>query len=286
MNGSSEIEPVFGPEAMPRPPAMDPMDLAELERAVFLLENAGFIARLSDVLGKPLEIVVDRLPDRAASIIDGATHRALRTALGVALTTLGSARRTRPRNRFHTLAAGAAGAAGGAFGLGSLAIELPVTTTIILRSVADVARSRGEDLHSVETRLACLEVFALGGPGTSDDAAESGYFAVRAALAQAVSEATRYLARRATVEKGAPVIARFLATIASRFNSVVAEKILAQGVPVVGAVGGAAVNVAFIRHFQAMSEGHFTVRRLERSYGPETVRMHYDRIAGAARHLR
>ena len=29
---------------------------------------------------------------------------------------------------------------GGAFGLASLAIELPVTTTIILRSVADVAR--------------------------------------------------------------------------------------------------------------------------------------------------
>jgi hypothetical protein len=159
-----------------------------------------------------------------------------------------------------------------------LAIELPMTTTIILRSVADIARSEGENLRSVETRLACLEVFALGGRSKADDAAESGYFAVRTALAQAVSEAARYLSRRTTVEKSAPVLARLLAGIASRFNTVVAEKIVAQGVPVIGAVGGAAVNLAFVRHFQAMARGHFVIRRLERRYGEDDVRELYGRI--------
>ena len=39
----------------------------------------------------------------------------------------------------------ASGAAGGAFGLASLPVELPVSTTIMLRSIADIARAEGED---------------------------------------------------------------------------------------------------------------------------------------------
>ena len=46
----------------------------------------------------------------------------------------------------------------------------------------------------------------------------------------------------------------------------------------VGAVGGAAVNLAFIEHFQDVARGHFTVRRLERVYGAEIVRAEYDRL--------
>ena len=64
-------------------------------------------------------------------------------------------------------------------------------------------------------------------------------------------------------------------TAPARFNTVVGEKIVAQGIPVVGAVGGATVNVLFIDHFQDMARGHFTVRRLERIYGPDEVRTRY-----------
>src|SRR3712207_7386206 len=39
----------------------------------------------------------------------------------------------------------------------------------------------------------------------------------------------------------------------------------AQAVPVLGAISGAAVNTLFIDHFQSLAQGHFTVRRLERS---------------------
>jgi hypothetical protein len=38
------------------------------------------------------------------------------------------------------------------------------------------------------------------------------------------------------------------------------------------------VNYVFIEHFQAMAQGHFTVRRLERKYGKSYVRTEYDRL--------
>lgn len=47
------------------------------------------------------------------------------------------------------------------------------------------------------------------------------------------------------------------------------HKVAAQALPVVGALGGAAVNYAFIEHFQDVARGHFTVRRLERLYGKD-----------------
>jgi hypothetical protein len=253
-------------------------DQLDLERAVALLESPSFIARLADAVGAPIEMVFRRLPSGATDKISVAVQGSLRTALNVALKTLPRGRSRRSVSWAHSLAVGATGAAGGAFGLPALAIELPVTTTVILRAVADIASSEGEDLESVSGQLACLEVLAIGGRTSADDAVDSAYFAVRAALAQAVTDAARYVAQRATVEESAPVLVRLLAQIASRFNTVVAEKIMAQGVPIVGALGGATINVLFIDHFQDMARGHFTVRRLERIYGPEQVRSAYAAI--------
>jgi hypothetical protein len=253
-------------------------DIEDLEKAVERLENPGFIAKLSDVVGTPIEFVLDKLPSGAGDRITKTVRQSLLTAAKTAVLTLGKGTRRKPRLRSHTAVAGIAGGVGGAFGMAALPIELPVTTTIILRSIADIARSEGEDLSAPDAQLACLEVFAMGGSSPSDDATESGYFAVRAALARAVSEAAKYVTQRAVVEDGAPVLVRLLAQIAARFNTVVGEKIMAQGIPVVGAVGGATVNVLFIDHFQDMARGHFTVRRLERVYGGDEVRKKYDEL--------
>ena len=43
-----------------------------------------------------------------------------------------------------------------------------------------------------------------------------------------------------------------------------------------GAVGGATLNVIFMNHFQRIAQGHFTVRRLERRYGSEVIRRQYE----------
>jgi hypothetical protein len=116
-----------------------------------------------------------------------------------------------------------------------------------------------------------------GRPGAAD-AAESGYFAVRGVLAKGVTQAARFIAERGIVEEGA-ILVRFLTQVASRFGMVETQKAAAQAIPVFGSLGGAAVNYAFIQHFQDVARGHFVVRRLERRYGKELVRAEYERLA-------
>lgn len=256
---------------------MSPEDFEALGRAVQALERPSLAARLSSVLGKPIEVLGQALPPVLSRTIARATDSALMAALKVALSTLPNGPSS-ASNRLHTFLAAASGAVGGALGLSTAALELPVSTTIMLRAIAEIARQEGEDLSDPEAALSCVQVFALGGRSSSDDAAESGYFAVRAALAKSVTEAARYLAERGFLEKGAPALVRFAAQVAARFGIVVSQKIAAQAVPVLGAIGGAAVNAAFMDHFQSLAHGHFTVRRLERAYGRDAVRAAYEEL--------
>ncbi|MFA5596537.1 MAG: EcsC family protein, partial [Pusillimonas sp.] len=135
-----------------------------------------------------------------------------------------------------------------------------------------------ESINNEATRRACIEVFALGGKTTQDDSAESGYFAVRAALAQSVTEAGKYIAEKGVAEQGAPIMVKLIAKVAKRFGVQVTEKAAAQAIPAIGAAGGAAINTLFINHFQDMARGHFTVRRLERQYGADVVREAYEAL--------
>jgi len=48
---------------------------------------------------------------------------------------------------------------GGALGISAVLVELPISTTIMLRAIARSAQAEGEDLESPETALACLQVF-------------------------------------------------------------------------------------------------------------------------------
>ena len=83
------------------------------------------------------------------------------------------------------------------------------------------------------------------------------------------------------MREGAPYLARFLARVAGRFGIAVSQKLMAQAAAVLGAFGGAAVNLAFAEHFQDLACGHFTVRRLERIYGAGPVRAEYERLRAA-----
>jgi hypothetical protein len=258
-------------------------DRADLARAVSLLENPSLVARITDFVGEPVERIVKFLPATASGKLQGTVRAALEKLLFVAVKTIDDRSPKPASNLTHKLATGLSGAVGGFFGAPALAAELPITTAIILRSIADIARSEGEQVASLETRLACLEVFALGGRSSSDDATETGYFAVRAGLAKALTDAAQYIAEHGLAQKGAPAIARFVAAIASRFSSVVSEKIAAQAIPLVGAIGGAGVNLLFVAHFQDVARGHFIVRRLERQYGAEAVRHEYERLLSGER---
>lgn len=255
-------------------------ELADLRRAKQLLENPGLAAKMTAALGAPIEKGFALLPKSWNKTVHKASEAALMKALDVAVKSLGekSGPRFGPTERMHKIAVAASGAAGGAFGLAALTIELPVSTTIMLRSIADIAKSEGENIHFLDTKLACLTVFALGGRSKGDDATESGYFAARAAMAAAVSEASKFIAEKGFTKAGAPALVRLISVLASRFGIVVSEKAAAQAVPILGAAGGALINTIFIGHFQDMARGHFIVRRLEKIHGAEPVRLAYEAL--------
>jgi len=253
-------------------------DQEALRCAKVLLENPSLAAKITGLIGMPIEKALKLLPDKWAEVVNGATRKSLETALQAALLTLDDTPQPNSWEFLHKLAVAATGAGGGAFGLAGLPVELPLSTTIMLRSIADIARSEGEHLRTPDAKLACLEVFALGGRSKSDDASESAYFLIRGALARSVSEAAGYITERALVEEGAPAIVRFITQLATRFGVNVSQKVAAQAVPVIGAAGGVAINVLFIDHFQEMARGHFIIRRLERTYDPSLVRAEYERL--------
>ncbi len=263
---------------------LTPEELADLKRAKEILENPGFAMKVAGYIGKPIEFAIDKIDSET---ISRATSKALGKALDIAIGSLDEVVQSdTPANLQHKLLVGGSGAVGGFFGMAALAVELPISTTIMLRSIADVARSQGHDLNQMQTRLACLEVFSLGSTKNSeDDASESAYFAARATLAyemraalQSVSKMSSKAIQDALQRGQMPVLIRFINTIASRFGIVVSEKVAAQAVPLVGAAGGAAINVLFIDHFQQMAQGHFIVKRLEQKYGEAKIAALYNAL--------
>lgn len=253
---------------------LDATDLRKLAHARSLLETPRLAVRLSDLVGGPIDRGLGMLPESWRKRLGSVTQQALARAVDVAARTLDDGRR-QASPRLHQVLGSVSGGAGGAFGLAGLTFEIPVSTVLIMRSILDIARSEGEDIGSAPTRMAALEVFALGGDATSDDAAESGYYAIRATLARAVSDATRHLAQRGLTNEGAPAMVRLLAMVSARYKIQLTHKAAGMLVPGVGAAAGAAINLLFMNHYQAMSRGHFTIRRLERRYGAAAVRRAY-----------
>ena len=265
-------------------------DWADLQRAVALLESPTLTAKMANLIGSPLEFAVKKLPGVVSRRIHGAVEAALFKSAQAALWSMHNTPGKAASTRWHKLAAATSGAVGGAFGFTSLFIELPVSTTIMMRSVADVARSEGFDLSELSTRHACLEVFALGGNSGQDDASETGYYVTRGFTAEVMRHLSAELAGRAaggggvmiglTPKEAGKWLAKIVEKVAARFGVVVTEKFAAQAVPIIGAVTGATLNTMFTDYYQDMARGHFIVRRLERTYGYETVRAAYALLAG------
>ncbi|WP_322068150.1 EcsC family protein [Paraburkholderia bannensis] len=261
-------------------------DLAALRRAKHELETPPLGMKLAAIVGAPVEKLIAKLPAVANDKVNDATQAALRKCLQLALKTLGKQGESalaatvpaKPSNLLHKFAVATTGAAGGAFGLFALPVELPVTTTLMFRSICDIARSEGEDITHADTQLQCLTVFGMGGRSASDDEADFGYFVVRGALAQAVSKASSEMAAKGFAAHGSAALLKLMQTVAARFSVQVSEQVAAKSIPAIGAVLGAMVNTVFIDHFQNVAHGHFTVRRLERLYGEAAVHAAYDEI--------
>jgi len=278
-----------------------PEDLETLKSAVALLEAPSLTIRLANMVGTPVEWALNRLPGSSAKQIQKGIHAALNKAVSGALRTMDEKSVGQARPRTHTALAAASGAVGGFFGLAGTLVELPVTTTLIMRSVADIARSEGFAITDPVVQAECVQVFALGGRSSDDDAADSAYYATRVGLTELAKETGKALVEAAagagaqqaartsfqgihlTSNQTASWLAQIIETVAQRFGVKVTEKFALQAAPVVGAASGAAINALFISHYQAMARGHFTVKRLERKYGEAAVREAYALIQAQLR---
>ena len=246
------------PATLPIPPHAQ----AELDAARRVLEDSSLASKLAGMAGTPIEALRKRLPKMAQGMVDGAVRRALAKSLQAA--TRSAPAWTLPgvsASWMHRGMAATSGAVGGAFGLPGTLVELPISTTLLLRQILAEAQAAGEDPTALETGAEALKVFALGGPAADTESAETSYFATRLALAQFLPTMSGAL------------LPGFIGAIAARFTGPLMLKLGAQAAPVFGAAAGAAVNLAFLEHFRALGRAHFTVRRLERDYGAPAVRL-------------
>ena len=101
---------------------------------------------------------------------------------------------------------------------------------------------------------------------------DPGYYGIRIALALHLSKVPEKVLEKGILQPSHPALVVLIAAIAARFGVVVTQKAAAQMVPILGALSGALVNIIFIQHFQDVARAHFTMRRLERKYGPDLVR--------------
>lgn len=264
-------------------------DYKDLKQAVDLLESPSLTARLSGLIGSPIEGAVKALPDSVSKKINGAVSAALHSSVDAALWSMENSPKKPASTLLHKVYAATSGAVGGAFGFAALFIELPISTTIMMRSVADVARSEGFDLSDFATKQACIEVFAMGGTSPDDDATETGYYVTRSFTTQAMQHLSRELAEMAA-KQGAKTVSNFtpgqagkwmavlIEKVAARFGYTITTKFAAQAAPVIGAFTGASINALFTDFYQNTARGHFIVKRLEHKYGFEQIKEAYTAI--------
>ncbi len=253
-------------------------ELAQLKKAKKLLENPNLAIKVTNYIGVPIEKAMKLLPEKAHTMISKAAREALMKALEYSMKTIIDNQKIRTSKRINKVLTTLSGGIGGAFGLAAIPIELPVSTMLILKSIAEIARSEGHDINSIQTKLDCLEVFALGGNSKKDDSSDNSYWVMRAVLAKEISDAAKYLSQKGLAKETAPAIIKLVNKFVARYSVVITEEVAAKAVPIVGAISGAGINIIFMDHFQKMAEGHFIIKRLEKKYGEQEVKEAYGEV--------
>lgn len=259
-------------------------DVALIRKSKKNLDEVTFVMRAFNTIGTPIDSGIQMLPKNMQQKLQEAIHKALLLALKANLKTLKKNKLGQSSaDLAYKLVASASGAAGGFFGVAGFTADLLISTKFMMRSIMDIARSQGEDVHDPEVQLNCLQVFALSGNSPDDDSLDTSYYATRAALRTAINQAGVYIAENGTKKlieaiaaQTASPMAKLINLIASRYSVQVTEKFAAQAIPVIGAAAGASLNLIFMTHFQKIATAHFSIRRLERKYDVGTVKGIYN----------
>ncbi len=256
-------------------PAHTPLsadDQAALSEAVArLMRSRGLVLRFADMVDGAIGDVAAaswrrlRLPQGLARQVRQVAYEALRVGFDVALVGRGRTEFLGTANTARLIAA-TSGAAAGFTGFAGFLPDATATTLLIMRNIAAIAEAEGEDLDEMVARQACLEVLAFGAPGFTPAPTEDG-------------EAAYWSAR--LLLHGRP-LSLLMSEIAAGYGIRLSQRLVAAMVPVLGAAAGALVNVSFLDHYRNVARVHFTIRRLERTYGPGKIRAEARNLADRA----
>lgn len=239
---------------------LNPQELRFLQEAVDYLEHPSFLMRVANLLGRPVEGLLNTLPQRLQKSIHDASHEALNRGMQWAIRSLPTPDKphgtttpthhlssaltaaepapdaaTASRSRWslsrlnnptfdrhrHTALAALTGAGGGLFGLAGLPVEIPATTVVMLRSIASIAAENGEDLDDPAVRLNCLSVFSYGSEPL--DRMESSYLTSRIGMALVMQQASQQLATHGSREM-IEMLARGTTPVLSKLISRIASR--------------------------------------------------------------
>lgn len=214
----------------------------ELDKLAQRYRRAGGVGmQVLNLIGGSAEGLLDRLPDPVRERLDGATETALTVAMRAAHGSRGIV--ADQPGWLNVAVTTAMGAAGGFGGLPSAMAELPVTTTVLLRTIQGVAVEYGFDPEAENVQFDCVQVFASAGPLGTGEGSDLAFLTSRVALTGTTVRA-------------------MIARVAPRLATVLGQKLAAQTVPVLGAVAGAATNYAYTSYYHEMAHVHFGLRRL------------------------
>ncbi|MDA7966597.1 EcsC family protein [Ruegeria sp.] len=215
---------------------------AELDRLATHYNAAGGAGiKLLNRLGGSAESLLEQLPEPVRQGLTGATEQALWVAMHAAQ----SSRRAVPDQPpwVNTAVTTAMGAAGGLGGVSTALMELPATTTMLLRSIQGAAAREGFDPAEEGVKFDCIRVLSAAGPLSHDDGVDTGFFSVRLTLT-------------------GPTMQRLIAAVAPKLSVVLGQKLAAQSVPILGALAGGGTNYVYTRYYQQIAHVHFGLRRL------------------------
>jgi hypothetical protein len=235
---------------------------AEIARLAARYRRAnGPVIALMNRIGGRVEDRMGALPPDIRARIERVTHSALERGYHLAATGR-HAPDIGPRGPMALAAM--TGAAGGAGGLATSIAELPVTVAVMLHAIRRAAAEEGFDPDDPAIRLEALRVFAAGSPLATDDGVNTGFFGARLAVT-------------------GPALQRVLAGVAPRLAAALGQKLMAQSVPILGAIAGAGLNAAFLGYYREVAHVRFGLLRLSETHGAEAVLTAFAKAAEPAR---
>lgn len=221
----------------------------DLEAASLAQESArvdrSWVAR-SHNMGAGIEAQWARLPGHVRAKVEGQVADALRFGLGLAKA---APQTTARQQRWLVIATGAAG---GAVGLAGALADLPVALVVFLQAIRQEARLAGLDPDREGVALASLDILSSGRVLGVAEMLDPAYVSGRLALAR-------------------PALSGWIARTVPRLVPVLGPRIAASAVPLVGALGGAVLNAAWLEHYRRLARIRFRLMVLAEHHGAAAV---------------